>query len=60
MSCEIKDYTMDILRDTYTYTNKIWRSGLSSFPPAIVTCAITGQMAARKQTQIFPRRFPSK
>lgn len=38
----MENYTMDCLREAGTYTDKLWRGGLSSFPPAIVTCAITG------------------
>lgn len=60
MSCEIKDYTMDILRDTYTYTNKIWRSGLSSFPPAIVTCAITGANGGKETNPNLPETIPEQ
>ena len=60
MSCEIKDYTMDILRDTYTYTNKIWRSGLSSFPPAIVTCAITGANGGKETNSNLPETIPEQ
>ena len=57
---EIKDYTMDHLRDPYIYANKIWRSGLSSFPPAIVTCAITGANGGKETNPNLPETIPEQ
>lgn len=38
----LQDVTMEELKESNGYIKKIWRDGLASFPPAIVTCAITG------------------
>ena len=37
-----QEYLPENFKETYDYSAKIWRSGLASFPPLIVTCAITG------------------
>ena len=42
MSEERKDYLVENLRDPVWYTETMWKKGLSGFPPAILTCAITG------------------
>lgn len=60
MSETIMDYTMDTLRDPYTYANKIWRGGLSSFPPAIVTCAITGANGGKETNPNLPETIPEQ
>jgi len=51
---ELKDYLLEDYKDTYTYTNKLWRSGLSSFPPLIVACAITGGNAGKEVNPNLP------
>lgn len=42
MSEERLDYLVENLRDPVWYTETMWKKGLSGFPPAILTCAITG------------------
>ena len=39
---ERKDYLVENLRDPVWYTETMWKKGMSGFPPAILTCAITG------------------
>jgi len=51
---EIKDYLLENYKETYDYTNKLWRSGLSDFPPLIVTCAITGGNAGKEANMNLP------
>lgn len=51
---EIREYTMDELRSTYDYTARIWKGGLSTFPPAIVTCAITGAHGGKNTNPNIP------
>jgi 3-keto-5-aminohexanoate cleavage enzyme len=51
---EIKDYLLEDYRETNVYTAKLWRSGLSSFPPLIVTCAITGGNAGKEVNPNLP------
>lgn len=57
---EIRDYTIDHWRDTYTYANSLWRSGLASFPPAIVTCAITGANGGKEVNPNLPETIPEQ
>lgn len=39
---ELKTYLVENLRDPVWYTETMWKKGLSGFPPAMLTCAITG------------------
>lgn len=39
---EVKSYLVETLRDPVWYTETMWSKGMSGFPPAILTCAITG------------------
>lgn len=39
---ELKNYLLDDYRDPLDYVAKIGRGGLSTFPPLIIGCAITG------------------
>ena len=57
---EIRDYTMDCLRDTYVYANNLWRGGLSNFPPAMVTCAITGANGGKEVNPNLPETIPEQ
>src|SRR4030067_95609 len=38
----LKDYLLHEYRDTSEYLAKLFRGGLSEFPPLIISCAITG------------------
>lgn len=49
-----KDYLPENFKETYDYSNKMWRSGLASFPPLIVTCAITGGNAGKEVNPNLP------
>jgi 3-keto-5-aminohexanoate cleavage enzyme len=51
---ELKDYLLEDYKDTYAYTARLWRSGLSSFPPLIITCAITGANAGKEINPNLP------
>ena len=42
MANELENYLLDDYRNVVDYCDKVWRSGLAGFPPAMVTCAITG------------------
>lgn len=43
-----KDYLPEHFKETYDYANRLWRGGLTNFPPLIVTCAITGGNAGKE------------
>ena len=49
-----KEYLPENFKETYDYSAKIWRSGLASFPPLIVTCAITGGNAGKEINPNLP------
>jgi len=51
---ELKDYLLEDYKETYAYTAKLWKSGLSSFPPLIITCAITGGNAGKEVNPNLP------
>lgn len=49
-----QEYLPENFKETYDYSAKIWRSGLASFPPLIVTCAITGGNAGKEINPNLP------
>ena len=49
-----KQYLPEKYKETYDYSAKVWRGGLSMFPPAIVTCAITGGNAGKEINPNLP------
>jgi 3-keto-5-aminohexanoate cleavage enzyme len=51
---EIKDFLLENYKETNDYTARLWRSGLSSFPPLIVSCAITGGNAGKEVNMNLP------
>jgi len=51
---EIKNYLLENYKETNDYTVKLWRSGLSDFPPLIVSCAITGGNAGKEVNSNLP------
>lgn len=51
---EWKQYLPEHYKETYDYSSKMWRSGLASFPPVIVTCAITGGNAGKEINPHLP------
>src|SRR4030043_1417858 len=51
---ELKNYLLDDYKDTIEYCNRMWKGGLSEFPPAIVTCAITGGNAGKEINPNLP------
>ena len=51
---EIMDYLLEDYKDTDDYTAKLWRGGLSEFPPLIVSCAITGGNAGKEVNPNLP------
>lgn len=51
---EIKNYLLDDYKDTNTYSNFLWKGGLSDLPPAIITCAITGSNAGKEANPNLP------
>lgn len=51
---ELKNYLLEDYKETYDYSNMMWRGGLSMFPPAIVTCAITGSNAGKEVNPNLP------
>ena len=54
MMSEIENYTMTDLVDVDDYSNRLWSNGLATFPPAIVTCAITGSHANKINNPNIP------
>jgi len=51
---ELKDYILDDYRNPVDYCDMVWRGGLSGFPPAIVTCAITGGNQGKEANPNLP------
>lgn len=49
-----QEYLPENFKETYDYSAKLWRSGLASFPPLIVTCAITGGNAGKEINPDLP------
>jgi len=49
-----KEYLPENFKETYDYSNKLWRSGLATFPPLIITCAITGGNAGKEINPNLP------
>ena len=43
-----QEYLPENFKETYDYSNRLWKSGLAKLPPLIVTCAITGQNAGKE------------
>ena len=54
MSDLLKDYLLDDYKSTTDYCPKVWRGGLSAFPPAIVGCAITGGNNGKESNPNLP------
>lgn len=51
---EEKNYLVENLRDPVWYTENMWKYGLSAFPPAIITCAITGGNGGKELNPNLP------
>lgn len=51
---ELKNYLLEDYKNTYDYCNMISRGGLSDFPPAIITCAITGSNGGKEINPNLP------
>jgi 3-keto-5-aminohexanoate cleavage enzyme len=51
---ELKNYMLDDYRNPVDYCNLVWRGGLSGFPPAMVTCAITGGNNGKESNPNLP------
>jgi 3-keto-5-aminohexanoate cleavage enzyme len=51
---ELKRFLVDEIKDANTYSELVWRSGLSAFAPAIVTCAITGGNNGKESNPNLP------
>lgn len=49
-----QEYLPENFKETYDYSNLIWRGGLSKLPPLIITCAITGQNAGKEINPDLP------
>ncbi len=54
MSKAWQEYLPENFKETYDYSNRMWRSGLYQFPPLIVTCAITGGNAGKEINPNLP------
>jgi len=50
----VKQALVDNLRDPVWYTETMWKRGLSGFPPAIITCAITGGNQGKEANPNLP------
>jgi len=50
----IKESVIDNLRDPVWYTETMWKRGLTAFPPAIITCAITGGNNGKESNPNLP------
>ena len=51
---ELKNYLLDDYRETIEYCRRIWKGGMSEFPPAMVTCAITGGNHGKESNPNLP------
>lgn len=51
---EEKRYLVENLRDPIWYTETVHKRGLTQFPPAIVTCAITGSNNGKESNPNLP------
>lgn len=51
---ELSHYTVDELRDPVWYTETMWKRGLTAFPPAMITCAITGGNNGKESNPNLP------
>lgn len=51
---ELKNFMLDDYRNPVDYANMVWRGGLSAFPPAMVTCAITGGNNGKESNPNLP------
>lgn len=47
-------HIVDNLKDANTYSELVWKKGLSAFAPAIVTCAITGGNNGKESNPNLP------
>lgn len=47
-------YLVENLRDPIWYTETMWKRGLTAFPPAIITCAITGANQGKEANPNLP------
>lgn len=50
----MKEYLVENLRDPVWYTEKVHQRGLTEFPPAIITCAITGSNNGKESNPNLP------
>lgn len=50
----MKDYYLENLRETDKFVAKLSKSGLSEFPPLIITCAITGANQGKESNPNLP------
>jgi len=51
---ELENATMSKFTSVWEYTDRLHRSGLSSFPPAIIGCAITGSNHGKEANPNLP------
>lgn len=51
---DLNNCTMDKFTDAWEYTDRLHHSGLNSFPPAIVGCAITGGNQGKEANPNLP------
>ena len=51
---EFEKYLPENFIETNEYSKRLWRSGLSDLPPAIITCAITGSNAGKEANPNLP------
>lgn len=57
---ELKNYMLDDYRNPVDYANMVWKGGLSGFPPAMVTCAITGGNNGKESNPNLPETIPEQ
>ena len=50
----MKEFLYEDYSDTYDYCDRLQRGGLSDFPPAIVSCAITGANQGKSANPNLP------
>jgi len=51
---QLNPYLLENYKETYDYSNILWKGGLSDLPPAIITCAITGSNAGKEVNPNLP------
>ena len=56
----MKDYLIGAYRDASSYVDNMYKAGLENFPPAIVTCALTGSFQGAEMNPNLPETIDAQ